>query len=177
MERSTGRYVAAVLLVALVATAAVATSGTADRTLVVADADSGARLLEVPVDEGDEITLSYTHSVEKTPVKDVYVVDGTELRADRIVFHSHGAGLPSDEEIERTDEGFVAEGDGSYDRLTVAPSPIAGHELAVDGERYDLVERSSGSVVLTIDGGSFDSLLPGAALVAGPDGSAHMRGT
>ncbi|WP_121744036.1 DUF1850 domain-containing protein [Natronorubrum halophilum] len=158
MKRSTRRYGIVVLLVAFVATGALVASGANDRTLVVTDADTGDRLLEVPVDEGDEVTLSYTHSVEKTPVQDIYAVDGAELRADRMVFHSHGAGLPSDEPIERTDDGFVVEGDGSYEELVVSPSPIAGHELVVDGERYDLVAQSEGSVVLSIDGTVGDRL-------------------
>ncbi|NUB90231.1 DUF1850 domain-containing protein [Haloterrigena sp. SYSU A558-1] len=161
MERSTKWYGSAVVVAALVvfvATGAVVASGATERTLVVADADSGEPLLEVPVDEGDEVILSYTHSVEKTPVQDVYVVDGTELRADRVVFHSHGAGLPSDEPIERTDEGFVVDGEGSHEEIVVSPGSIAGHELVVDGDRYDLVERSNGSVVLAIDGTIGDRL-------------------
>lgn len=158
MKRSTRRYGVVVLLVVFVATGAIVASGSTERTLVVADADSGDRLLEIPVEEGDEVTLSYTHSVEKTPVQDIYAVDGTELRADRMVFHSHGAGLPSDEPIERTDDGFVVAGDGSYEELVVSPSSIAGHELVVDGERYDLVAESDGSIVLTIDGTIGDRL-------------------
>lgn len=161
MERSTRWYGSAVvvaILVVFVATGAVVASGATERTLVVADADSGEPLLEVPVDEGDEVILSYTHSVEKTSVQDVYVVDGTELRADRMVFHSHGAGLPSDEPIERTDDGFVIAGEGSHERIVVSPGSIAGHELLVDGERYDLVERSNGSVVLEVDGTIGDRL-------------------
>ncbi|SIR90203.1 DUF1850 domain-containing protein [Natronorubrum daqingense] len=125
---------------------AVATSASADRTLLVADAADGDALLEIPVDDGEELTLSYTHSVEKTPVEDVYVVDGDVLRMDRMVFQSFGAGLPTDD-IERTDEGYVRESDESTEELRVTPGSIAGHELVVGAERYDLVERSDGRTV------------------------------
>lgn len=45
--------------------------------LVVADAATDERLFSLPVDEGSTVTLSYTHNVEKTPVRDVYIVPGT----------------------------------------------------------------------------------------------------
>ena len=154
MNHPIGRSAAIAVLVVFallaVSTAVIALDGS-ERTLVVADAESGDRLLEISVDEGDEVTLAYTHSVEKTPVEDVYVVDGTELRMDRMVFHSYGAGLPATEPVERTDEGFVVTGTDSYEQVTVAPGSVAGHELVVDGERYDLVDRSDGSVVVYVD--------------------------
>ncbi|WP_440766603.1 DUF1850 domain-containing protein [Natronorubrum sp. DTA7] len=142
-----------VLLAALVAAALLVAGAAAspDKTLVVEDANSGDRLLEIPVDEGDEVTLSYTHSVEKTPIQDIYVVGDAELRMDRMIFHSHGAGLPSDADIEKTDEGFVLYLDDTYEELRVSPGSIAGHELVVGDERYDLVEPADRSVVISIE--------------------------
>ncbi len=144
--RLTRRRLAASGLALLGATA-VAGVASADSTLVVAD-DEGDRLLEVPVEQGAEITISYTHSAQKTPVEDVYVVDGSQLRADRSVFHSFGAGLPTD--VERTDEGYLVEGTGSYDELHLAPGEVAGHELVVGEDRYDLVELADGQAVLFV---------------------------
>lgn len=144
----------------MIGAVAVGTTASAERTLVVADGDTGERLLEIPVDDGDEVTLAYTHSVEKTPVQDIYVVDGTTIRMDRMVFHSHGAGLPSDEPIERTDDGFVVYSDDTYDELGVVPAPVAGHELVVDDKRYDLVARSDGWVTISLtDRTPLDSIL------------------
>lgn len=147
MERLTRRAFVASALGLSGATAVAVSARTADRTLVVADADSGERLFEVPVDQGDEVTIAYTHSVEKTPIRDVYVVDGSSLRADRSVFHSFGAGLPT-EGVERTEEGYVVEGSEIHDRLRVTPGTIAGHELVVDDDRYDLAGAATGRVVL-----------------------------
>ncbi|GAB3678082.1 DUF1850 domain-containing protein [Halopiger thermotolerans] len=131
---------------------AIAVATAADeKTLVVADADTGEHLIEAPVDDGTEVTLAYTHSVEKTPVEDVYVVDGTELRMDRMVFYSHGAGLPTSGPIEETEDGFVVYPNASYTELGVVPGSVAGHELVVGDERYDLVARSDGPVVLSVE--------------------------
>ena len=118
--------------------------------LVVEDVASEKRLFEIAVDQGNEVTIAYTHSVQQTPVEDVYVVDGTTLRSDRSVFHSFGAGLPS-EDVERTDEGYVVKGGAEHDELYVSPGEIAGHELFVDGERYDLVGAADGPVVLFVE--------------------------
>ena len=130
------------------ASAVTISATTADRTLVVADATSGERLLEIPVDDGEEVTLAYTHSVERTPVEDVYAVDGDELRAVKSVFHSFGAGLPTN--VTRTEEGYVAEGRDSHEELFVVPGEIAGHELVVGDDRYDLVAVADGGVVLSL---------------------------
>ncbi|MDG5817883.1 DUF1850 domain-containing protein [Natronococcus sp. A-GB7] len=128
------------------ASAVTISSATADRTLVVADAATEERLLELPVDDGERVTLEYTHSVERTPVEDVYAVDGDELRAVKSVFHSFGAGLPTD--VTRTDEGYVVDGTSRHDELYVVPGSIAGHELVVGDDRYDLVGIADGGVVL-----------------------------
>lgn len=154
------KRVAVLVVAVLVATTAIVSSGSADRTLVVADADSGEQLLEVAVDDGDEVVLSYTHSVEKTPVRDVYVVNGSELRMDRTVFRSYGAGLPADEPTEQTDDDFIVRPNRSYEKLTIAPGSIAGHELIVGNDHYDLVALSEGSVVVYLTDRSVDDALP-----------------
>ena len=170
----TRRRLVASALAVFGATALASSTSVADSTLVVADASSGDRLIELAVDSGDEVTIAYVHSVQRTPVEDVYVVDGTELRADRSVFHSFGAGLPT-EDVERTDEGYVVAGSGSYDELAVAPGEIAGHELVVDDERYDLVATAEGRVVLFVEertvGDAIAGLLSGGPAVASIEGS------
>ena len=148
-----------------------------DRTLVVADADSGERLLAVPVETGAEVTLAYTHSVEKTPVRDVYVIDGDSLRMVRTEFDSYGAGLPSGADVERTDDGLVAPVDRSYDRLRVSPGSIAGHELRVGEDRHDLVALADGEVVVFVtdtDDATVRDWLPAAPANSAPIASTSV---
>ena len=151
-----------------------AASATADATLVVADAESDERLLEVAIDQGEEVTIAYTHSVQKTPVEDVYVVDGSQLRADRSVFHSFGAGLPT-AGVERTDEGYVVRGSETHDELLVVPGEIAGHELVVGEERHDLVALADGRLALFVTDRSVADALehrPASARSSEPTNSA-----
>lgn len=140
------------------------TAETENRTLVVADAETDEPLLEVPTREGDEFTLAYTHSVEKTDVEDVYEIDDSALRMDRMVFSSYGAGLPSEAEVNRTEEGFVVTVDQSFERIYVSPGSIAGHTLHVDDECYALDDLSDGAtVVLFVEDSSMEPSTGSAA--------------
>lgn len=150
MHQPTHRYIAVILLAVLVATAAGVAAVPSEQTLVVTDADSGERLLEEPVDDGTVVTLSYTHSVEKTPVEDIYIVEGTTLQLDRMMFRSHGAGLPTEGGIEKTDDGFMLPLNESHEQVVVAPRPVPGHELVINGDRHDLVALTDGSVVISV---------------------------
>lgn len=140
------RRLVAVLLLLVAGSVGVAMAQP-DRVLVVEDADTGETLLSVPVHENSTVTLAYTHSVEKTPVRDVYTVRGTRLDNSLMRFKSYGWGLPAQADVRLEDGWFVFDPDRSYEEFYVQPGRIAGHTLTVDGETYDLVERSNASAV------------------------------
>ena len=139
----------AVILVVLVGLVALGTAAaaTGDRVLVVADTQTGETYLTTPVDNGTVVALEYTHSVEKTRVYDQYTVRGDELEMTRMEFESYGWGLPARENVTRENGTFVFDPPGSYERITGAPGEVAGHELHVGDETYDLVARSNGNSV------------------------------
>lgn len=114
-------------------------AATMDTLLVVEEARTGRRAYEIAVDQGDEVTIAYTHSVERTPVREVFVVEGTILHLRRMEFVSFGAGLPT-EEVERTDAGFVVYPDRPFQVVELHPAEIPSHELVVGDRRYDLVD-------------------------------------
>ena len=119
-----------------------------DAILVVADAETGRTLLGLPVENGTEVSLNYTHSVEKTQVIDTYTVRGDRLVMTRMEFSSFGAGLPSRADVNRTDEGTYAfDPPGAYEEFYVQPGRIAGHQLRVGDQTFDLVELSNASSV------------------------------
>jgi hypothetical protein len=139
---------AAVLVTVLLAVSgAAAASLPAGQALVVEDAASGEELLSVPVEENTTVALEYTHSVEKTRVLDAYAVRGGELVMTRMEFQSYGWGLPARVNVSQENGSFVFDPDGSYEELYVKPGRIAGHELHVGTETYDLVARSDAESV------------------------------
>lgn len=119
-----------------------------DAVLVVEDAETGRTLLDVPVEAGTNVSLVYTHSVEKTLVVDTYEVRGDRMAMIRMEFSSFGAGLPSRADVHRTGNGTYAfDPKGVYEELYVAPGRIGGHRLQIDGRTYDLVTISNATTV------------------------------
>lgn len=125
------------------AVTAVAAATPAGSALVVEDASSGEQLLATPVSNGTPVVLTYTHSVEKTPVHDVYVVRNGSLVMTRMEFQSYGWGLPARANISRENGSFTFDPQGSYEELYVKPGRTADHRLRVGNRSYDLVALSN----------------------------------
>ncbi|MUV61516.1 DUF1850 domain-containing protein [Halobacterium sp. CBA1126] len=137
----------AVVLVALAGGAAALSTG---KVLVVEDVDTGERYVTEPVDDGSTVQLQYMHSVEKTPVNDVYRVDGDALVNTRMEFESYGWGLPSRVNVTNVNGTFVYDPPEpiiTLDSLSVSPGRIADHTLVVDDRRIDLVAKTNASDV------------------------------
>ncbi|WP_254546136.1 DUF1850 domain-containing protein [Halomarina pelagica] len=124
----------------------------AGQALVVSDAQTGERLLVVPVEENATVALEYTHSVEKTRVLDVYAVRDDRLVMTRMEFQSYGWGLPARANVTLAEDGNLTfDPAWAGEELYVKPGRVAGHELHVGNRTYDLVARSDArSVRLSI---------------------------
>lgn len=142
-----------VLALALVAAALMAASVPAFPCLEVRDRRSGKLLHLAPVKVGEQFEVNFVHSVEQTPVREVF-----EVRRDLSIYlvetayESFGAGLPTE-----PDEGakFVVEGgktritglDRRIGELLVGVSPVPGHVLKIREETMvlaDLAEPGTG---------------------------------
>ncbi|WP_170317546.1 DUF1850 domain-containing protein [Paroceanicella profunda] len=55
----------------------------------------GREIARLPLGPGGDFSLSFIHSVSRTPVVDFYRVEGGEIVQTSEVFQAHGAGLPS----------------------------------------------------------------------------------
>ena len=80
--------------------------------LTLAGYPDGARLslLALPPDDAS-FSLVYTHSVTRTPVTELYRVDGSAIVETEMRFEQHGPGLPTEADaggtFRRSDGGFV----------------------------------------------------------------------
>lgn len=116
-------------------------------TVVVTDSD-GEELLATAVGPDDEIVLEYTHSVEKTLVRDVYVHEENRLVMVRMEFSSFGAGLPSEADVTVRDGRYVYYPPRTeYETLRVMTGSTADHDLIVGDDRYDITALSGGGAV------------------------------
>ncbi|PAU84708.1 hypothetical protein CK500_04110 [Halorubrum salipaludis] len=154
-----GTALAAVALVAVLAatTGAAFAVGAVDTvaggpTLVVTD-ERGTELVTAPVSDETEIVIEYTHSVEKTTVRDVYAPRDGELVMTRMEFSSFGAGLPSQADVTERDGRYVFEPPSeSYATLHLKTGTVADHDLIVGDERYDIAGMTDGGAVdLTVE--------------------------
>lgn len=115
-----------------------------ERVIVVESSD-GETLIE---SDAEGFVLSYTHSVEKTPVIETYERRDGRLVMTRMEFSSYGAGLPAQADVEPTGNGsFVFAPNDATEELYVKPGRIAGHELRIDGTSHDLVALSDAETV------------------------------
>lgn len=55
----------------------------------------GREIARYPLGSGQEFSLSFIHSVSRTPVTDIYRVEQGQIIQTQEIFTGHGAGLPS----------------------------------------------------------------------------------
>jgi hypothetical protein len=103
-------------------------------------------------------TVSYLHSVTRTPVTERYHVEGTALVQDAIAFSEHGPGLPTAADA----EGAFVYADGVMVMTMRRPMPsivmrvhaAQSPRLIVHAHEHDLAAWGNRAIVLSgIDGG------------------------
>ncbi|HUW70226.1 MAG TPA: DUF1850 domain-containing protein [bacterium] len=95
--------------------------------------ESGLLLTTIGVPDG--FTISYIHSINLTPVDEVFsIVDGM-LRLDREIFEQLSTGMTSgDEDGFAVEDGkFVTRPRRLFTEIALRVSPVAGHVLDVGG--------------------------------------------
>jgi hypothetical protein len=124
--------------------------------LQVEEMRSGVKLYQAPVKEGDEFSIEFVHSVERTPVKEVFRIEQDHnIYLVETEYESFGAGLPT-----MPYEGEESVLEGGKIRITgmrrkiepflVAVSPVPGHVLAVGGEETALASLAEPGTGLRI---------------------------
>jgi hypothetical protein len=124
--------------------------------IVVSAKPDGAALAHVAVDA--QFRIVYVHSVTRTPVEEIYRVEGDTIVQTEIRFVEHGPGLPTAPDaggtFERRDGTFVVRGRRSFDAIVMrvdagqAPTLVAGDtaiDLARWGNRALAVRAQAGS--------------------------------
>ena len=64
--------------------------------LTIQDAELGKVWEKLPVKEGEEFVVEFTHSVHQSPVRETFVIEGMRIRPVMSRFYSFGAGMQSD---------------------------------------------------------------------------------
>lgn len=139
------RFVTAVIALAVSAVTFFMSACGGD-TLTLYNSETGEVYETFTVREGSEFAVEFIHSVNKSPVKDVFVIRGGKIVADRTVYSAFGAGVQTE-----IDEGQILEYDGNGNMVvsgfdTVFPSvryivgTVYDHVLYIEGASISLTE-------------------------------------
>ena len=98
------------------------------------------------VENGDEFSVEFIHSVNKSPVKDVFVIKDEKIYADRTVYSAFGAGVQTEVEdgqkLEYDDDGnmIVSGFDIEFERVKYIVGTVSDHILEIGTESVSLRE-------------------------------------
>jgi hypothetical protein len=131
--------------------------------LTLAGHPDGARLsaLALPPDD-TSFVLVYTHSVTRTPVTELYLVDGSEIVETEMRFEQHGPGLPTEADaggmFTRAGGRFVVTMDRHLSEIVMQVHRDQSPRLVAGTRTVDLAQWGNRALILGV--------IPG--LCAGP---------
>ena len=106
--------------------------------------DTGKLIAAYPVSDGDEFSVTFVHSVNNSPVTDVYEIRNGEIYVMRTIYYSFGAGVQTEIEEGQTleygeDGSMIISG---YDRrmngLSYIVGTVSDHVLEINGNIISL---------------------------------------
>ena len=114
------------------------------QSLVLTDKETGKVYGKYPVSDGDAFSVTFVHSVNKTPVSDVYEVRNGEIWLTGTVYYSFGAGVPDElgegQTLTMRDDGaMVITGmDRNLDGVVYAVGTVSDHILGIGENEISL---------------------------------------
>lgn len=114
--------------------------------LYLNNGDTGDLIKAFPIKNGDEFSITFVHSVNKSPVTDVYQILGGKIYVVRTVYYSFGAGVQTEIEEGQTleygqDGSMIVSGFNQLmDHLSYIVGTVSDHTLLIGGETVSLRE-------------------------------------
>ncbi|NLZ45035.1 MAG: DUF1850 domain-containing protein [Clostridia bacterium] len=114
--------------------------------LILKNGETGEVIAAFLLNEGEEFSITFVHSVNQTPVTDVYQIKNGKIHVARTVYYSFGAGVQSGigegESLEYGPDGamIVSGFSRPMDRLSYIVGTVSDHTLEIGGERISLRE-------------------------------------
>jgi hypothetical protein len=100
----------------------------------------------------DAFAMTYVHSVTRTPVDEVYHLDGDRLLQTSIAFVNHGPGLPTEADAGQSwrEMGgrFVVTTSRPFERIRMRVHRDQSPRLTVAGDSVDLAQWGNRSIEL-----------------------------
>lgn len=115
-----------------------------EKMLLLRASDTGKVFLEIPVEEGDIFSITFVHSVNKSPVTDEFLVLEEDFKPHRTLFTSFGAGMETGisegQSLTYEEDGtMVLSGfQNHYERFQLIVGTVSDHILRIRGEEISL---------------------------------------
>ncbi len=112
--------------------------------LVLKDEETGKVYLELPVEEGDAFSVTFTHSVNRTDETEVYEVRQGGIYLTGCIYYDFGAGGATEMEEGRelsyggNGEMIISGIDREIPELIYVVGTVSDHTLGFNGEKYSL---------------------------------------
>jgi hypothetical protein len=111
--------------------------------LVIADQDSSFIYAQFPVTQGERFSIAFIHSVNQSPVIDLFAVEGRTIRPVEARYYTLGAGMPTSPEPGQTmrqegDALIITGFTAAYESLNYIVGTVSDHILTVDGQEISL---------------------------------------
>jgi hypothetical protein len=111
--------------------------------LQVKDSSSGKLYGKWPVRETQDFSIEFIHSVNQSPVMEVFQVENKRIHIRSVQFSSFGAGMRSDLDdglqMARDGDNMIIYGfDVSFEKLDYIVGTVSDHVLFINGEEVSL---------------------------------------
>ncbi|WP_373446101.1 DUF1850 domain-containing protein [Salinicoccus bachuensis] len=101
----------------------------------ISDMETDEELYGARIEDGERFSVTYIHSVERSPVKEVFEVRGTEIFTMESHTESFGAGMPYEGEVMELENGKFIISDINRPvhggALRIRPSSVFPHHIMI----------------------------------------------
>lgn len=114
--------------------------------LILKNGDTGKTLAVYRIEEGSKFSITFVHSVNKSPVTDIYEIRKGEIYVVRTIYYSFGAGVQTEIEEGQTleygeDGSMIVSGfERPMDNLSYIVGTVSDHILEINGSSISLRE-------------------------------------
>ena len=131
----------------------------AKAALEIRESESGKIYERRVVGNGGEFAIEFIHSVNQSPVRETFKLEGRQIRPLSVRFYSFGAGMQTGLEegqtLERDGDALIITGfNRSYDELNYIVGTISDHVLLINGETISLRELCGKNAHITLRSGN-----------------------
>lgn len=144
--------VAAAVMIFITAAAFLPGCSSGGTSLVLSNPDSGQVYAKYSVEDGDTFAVEFIHSVNKSPVRDVYEIRAGEIWNTQCIYYGFGAGVEEElgegETLSYGENGemIISDIEKRMDSMVLVVGTISDHTLYLGDETIslrDLCGRSS----------------------------------